>query len=228
MSNTVLIIGESGSGKSYSLSNLKPEETFVINVLDKPLPFRGFKRKYIQCSEGATKGNYFSTDKAEYIKKIIDVIDKKRPDIKNIILDDFQYIMGNEFMNRADEKGYQKFTDIGKNAWSIIRSLIAARADLDCFVLSHSEKDQDGKSKCKTIGKMLDDKITLEGMFTVILHTVVTDSSYHFLTANNGTNVAKSPMGMFKDVLIENDLQAVKLSMAEYFGSSEINEMEAA
>lgn len=122
MSNTSLIIGESGTGKSTSLRNLDPHETFIINVCNKPLPFRGYKSNYKTISSWEDKeGNYYATDDYLKIIKLLRIIDKERPDIKNIIIDDFQYIMVEEFMNRVTEKGFDKFSEIGQHAWSIIK-----------------------------------------------------------------------------------------------------------
>lgn len=216
MSNTTLIIGESGAGKSSSLRNLDPSETYIINVLDKPLPFRGYKKNYWRSTKENPNGNYFPSDEAHKIIGCIKAVNDK-PHIKNLIIDDFQYIMANEFMRRALERGYDKFSDIAKQAWAIIKELTLTRPDLFCFVLSHSEIDITGKVKCKTIGKMLDDKITLEGMFTVVLHAQVIDGQYKFLTQNNGMFMAKSPLGMFDESLIDNDLQIVRDKMTQYF-----------
>lgn len=210
MSNSVLIIGESGSGKSSSIRNLNPAETFVINVLDKPLPFKGFKKSYTTYSKETPEGNYFSTDNPQWIVKLIQTINESRPDIKTIIVDDWQYVMANAFMRRAMEKGYDKFSELAKNAWEIINALNALRSDLLSVVLSHSDTDQFGKSKCKTIGKMLEDKICVEGMFTIVLHALIADGNYKFLTQNDGIHLAKSPLGMFTDKLIDNDLSQVK------------------
>ena len=217
MSNTSLIIGESGTGKSTSLQMLDPTETFIINVLDKPLPFRGYKKNYTRINADATEGNYYASDDYNKIMRIIKVINEKRPEIKNLIIDDWQYTMCNEFMRRATETGFVKFTEIGQHAWSIIKSLTDCRDDLFCFVLSHSDTDQNGKYKCKSIGKMLDEKITIEGMFTIVLHTQVMDGSYRFLTQNDGSHIAKSPQGMFEDKYIGNDLAFVKAKMNEYY-----------
>lgn len=217
MSHTLLIMGESGSGKSTSLRNLNPEETFIINVLDKPLPFKGFKKNYKRVSSDGKIGNYFATDNFTAIMKTINFVNTSRPDIKNLIIDDWQYTMSNEFMERAQETGFKKFTEIGQHAWDIIRSMIRCRDDLECFVLSHTENDGNGKIKCKTIGKMLDEKITIEGMFTIVLHTAIHDGRYMFLTQNDGTHIAKSPMDMFSEKYIDNDLAFVKEKINEYF-----------
>ncbi len=213
--SATLIIGHSGTGKSTSIRTLSSTETLIINVLDKPLPFRGFKKNYIPMREGEG-GNYFASDNYTKILACINHVNEKRPDITNLIIDDFQYLMANEFMRRASEKGYEKFVDLANHAWQVINALTSTRSDLYCFVLSHSETDVQGKSKCKTIGKMLDEKITIEGMFTVCLNTAVIDDEYKFLTRNDGMNIAKSPLGMFADKYIPNDLQFVKEQMTKY------------
>src|SRR5688572_11804754 len=217
MSNTILIIGESGSGKSTSIRNLNPLETVIINVLDKPLPFKGFKKNYIKTATEDKKVNYFATDEAAKIKAAIDKINTTRPEVKNIIIDDFQYIMANEFMRRALERGFDKFSEIGQKTWDLIKHISQGREDINCFILSHSDTDQSGKIKCKTIGKMLDDKICVEGMFTIVLHALTSDNKYKFLTQNDGTHLAKSPLGMFKEKYIDNDLLEINKAINEYF-----------
>lgn len=216
MSNTVLVIGESGSGKSTSLRNLNPEETFILGVLDKPLPFRGYKAHYKLMSKSNPDGNYYATDSYELIMRCIKSVNE-RPEIKTFIIDDFQYVMGNEFMRRALEKGFDKFSEIAQHAWTIIKELTSTRPDLYCFVLSHSDADVNGRMKCKTIGKMLEDKITLEGMFTSIFHALIIDGQFKFLTQNDGAFMAKTPLGMFEDKFIDNDLQIVLDGMENYF-----------
>lgn len=213
MSNMILIIGESGSGKSSSIRNLDHKQTIIINVLDKPLPFKGFKNKYKKSDDNP---NYFATDNPSKIRECIRRINCKN-DIKNLIIDDFQYIMANQFMKKALEKGFDKFTEIGQSAWLIIKDLTECREDLNCFVMSHSDVDSNGKAKCKTIGKMLDDKICLEGMFTIVFHSLTNDNKYKFLTQNDGVHIAKSPMGMFKDKYVDNDLLEISKQIQEYF-----------
>jgi energy-coupling factor transporter ATP-binding protein EcfA2 len=222
MKNTVLIIGQSGSGKSTSLRNLNASETFIINVCDKPLPFRSANRLYATFSTEEPNGNYYTSDNAATIVRLIKKINADRPDIKNLVIDDFQYVLANEFMSRALETGYTKFTELARNAWLVINELKTTRSDLDCFVLSHSYTDQDGFSKIKTIGKLLDEKVTLEGLFTVVFHTIIMDGEYKFLTRNDGQHLAKSPMDMF-DKYIDNDLAFVKHRMAEYL-NEDINQ----
>ena len=212
MSNCSLIIGESGSGKSTSLRNLNPSEAFIINVLDKPLPFKGYKKKYSKEFK-----NYISVDNSERIINIIKSINDKAPHIKTIIIDDFQYVMANEFMRRSSEKGFNKFTEIGFHAWDIIMNLNGTRDDLYSFILSHSDTDSDGIVRCKTIGKMLNNTVTLEGMFTTIFHSRIIDNQYKFMTQGDGTYISKSPMDMFDDVLIDNDLHEIQKKIITYY-----------
>ncbi len=219
MSNTVLIIGRSGSGKSSSLRNLDPSSTFIISVLDKPLPFKGYKKLYIPIKGWDDKeGNYLATDDWQRIIKCMQMINQNRPEIKTLIIDDIQYVLANEFMRRSSERGFDKYSEMGMHYWSIINTAMSCRNTLLTFFLSHNEIDSNGQSKVKTIGKLLDEKITIEGLFTTVLHTFVDDDQYLFLTQSDGTHNAKSPLGMFNEKLIENDLSIVIEKLNEYFG----------
>ena len=203
----IMILGQSGTGKSTSLRNFKPDEIGVINVSGKPLPFKS-KLKTIK------------TDKPEDIEKVI-----RGAKAKTIVIDDAQYIMANEFMRRAKENGYQKFVDIGRNFWAIVNAVIRETPDdTNVYFLMHTEMDANGNEKAKTIGKMLDEKITLEGMFTIVLKTAVKDGNYVFLTQNSGTDTVKSPMGMFKDMEIPNDLKLVDTIIREYYDMNDLKE----
>jgi hypothetical protein len=214
MATLVLIIGESGTGKSRAIKTLNPKETFLIQTLDKPLPFRGWAENYIKATK-ENNGNVIVTDSSETIRTALKHIEKKL-EIKNIVIDDFQYVMANEFIRRAKEKGYEKFTELAQNVWNILFDAQFCRQDLIIFFLSHSETDANGRTKFKTIGKMLDEKITIEGMFTVVLNTTVSDGVYKFATQNNGSNTSKSPEGMFETVEIENSLQLVADKIRSY------------
>lgn len=216
MSNASLIIGESGTGKSTSLRNLNPAETFIINVLNKPLPFRGGKKSYTPLSTDGLTGNYYSTDDHATILRTIRFVNTKRPEIKTLIIDDFQYIMCNEYMSRAMERGFDKFAEIGQHAHGILKALPTLREDLDIFVLSHSEPNENGKMKVKTIGKMIDNNVTFEGMFTMVLQTEISDGAYSFITQGDARHIAKSPMGMFEGRTVPNDLAFVKDMMTAY------------
>lgn len=230
MSNTVLVIGQSGSGKSTSIRNLDPKSTFIINVLDKPLPFRGYKKNYHPIRSkldeegkktGSYEGNYLSTDDWDLIVKTIWIIDSQRPDITTLIIDDWQYILAYEFMRRVGEKGFDKFSELANHGWQTINACMNTRANLTSFILAHSDMDNTGRSKCKTIGKMLDEKITIEGLFTTVLHSRVIDGQYLFQTQYDGEHLAKSPMEMFQSNLIPNDLLLVKEAVENYFNDEE-------
>lgn len=217
MSNTVLIIGESGTGKSTSIRNLNSEETFILNVIDKPLPFRGYRQKYKRMSQDWTAGNYCSTDNYMEIIKALKFISEKRNEIKTIIIDDFQFVMTNEFMRRCMERGFDKFSEIGNHAWSIMNTLKSLREDIDCFVLTHSQLDETGKMNIKTIGKLFSEKYGIEGAVTTLLQTEIIDGKYYFITQGDAKHIAKSPMDMFEDKSIPNDLAFVKGKMRDYY-----------
>lgn len=212
MSTSCLIYGESGTGKSTSIRTMNPTETFLIRVIDKPLPFRKAKEMY----KSGNSGNMLVTDDAKKILSLIQRISDNGDHIKTVIIDDFQYVMANEFMRRANETGYTKFTEIGLNAWNIFMCANKLRADLVIIFLSHCEVTDAGITKFKTIGRMLDEKITVEGLFTIVLQSVVRDGEYKFMTKNNGHNTVKSPMEMFESDLIDNDLNNVSEKIRSY------------
>ena len=224
MSNTILIIGESGSGKSTSLRNLDPKTTFIINVIGKNLPFRGFKKHYIHLTGWDDKeGNYLATDDWAKIVKCIHMVDKNRPEITTIILDDWQYIMSYEYMKRIHEKTsvFDKFAEIGYHGWAPFNALKSVRDNLTGFIMAHNEIDTDGVSKLKTMGKLLKEKLTIEGIFDAILHTHVCNGEYFFQTQTDESSIARSSMGMFSDKLIPNDLLMVKQAVESYFNDEE-------
>ena len=200
MAIIVMVYGQSGTGKSTSLRNFKPEDVCIVNVSGKPLPFRN-------------KHKTFKTD--DYMS--IDTAIKKAP-AKSIVIDDATYLMTNEYMRTAKVTGYQKFTDMALNYFTLIKSAAALPDDKIVYFLGHSETDVNGNEKFKTIGKMLDEKVTLEGLFTIVLKTVVQDGKYQFSTKNSGQDTVKSPMGLFDDALIDNDLSAVDAAIREYYG----------
>ena len=223
MSNLIMIMGESGTGKSTSIRNLPPEETMIINVLGKPFPFRGGNKMYVPLYDKGTKGNYFANDNYDRIIDCVNFINKERPDISNLIIDDFVYLMTTEFMDKALERGFDKFSVMANNAWKLLRVLAGLRNDLFVFVLTHSEVNADGKHKPKTIGKLLDEKICLEGLVTMVLQSIVHEGQFRFLTQNVGNTVAKSPMGLFDTKLIDNDLNFVKNAFKSYL-NEDINQ----
>jgi len=216
MSNAILILGDSGTGKSTSLRNLDPTKTFIINILDKPLPFRGYKTNYTKLSVDGLTGNYYETDDHEKIMRVIKLINTKRPEITNLIIDDFGFTITNTFMRRAREKGYDKFTDIGRNAWELINSLRGLREDLNCIITMHVDIDVHGKCKPKTIGKMIDQTNMIEGSFTYVFQSLIVDYQYKFITANDGQHMAKTPMGCFDETYVDNDLNEILNKIEHY------------
>lgn len=202
----VMILGESGTGKSASLRNFQPGEVAIINVAGKPLPFRTRLKTYI------------SDDYNQVTAAIRGYVGKGA---KSIVIDDSQYLMTDEFMRRAKENGFQKFTDIGKNYFDLISLVKTLPDDRIVYFLSHLTTDDQGRERCKTIGKLLDEKITVEGLFTIVLKTQVKDGHYYFSTQNNGMDTVKSPIGMFEDSLTENDLKTIDLTIREYYNTEE-------
>ncbi len=216
MNNAILIIGESGTGKSTSIRTLPPEHTFIINVIGKSLPFRGSSKNYTRLSPDGLTGNYYCSDNAAQIKRVINLVNTKRPGIKYLVLDDFGYMVMNEFMSKALIKGYDKFSELAKNFGDVINMVNDLRDDLFCFLMMHIESDQQGKTKPKTVGKMIDQYICVEGKFTWVLHTLVNDGNYKFLTNYDGMHMAKTSMGCFSHQLIDNDLMMVVDKINEY------------
>lgn len=204
MGQRILVMGASGTGKSASLRNFGADEIKLIKIINKPLPFRG---KF---------NDVLVSDKVSEITRAI-----KNTDKKTIVIDDCQYVMGNEFFRRALEKGYDKFSEIGQNFFNLLAVVDDIPEDVFVYYLSHIEVDANGNEKLKTIGKMLDEKLTVEGYFTVVLKTVCADGEYSFQTQNNGHDTVKSPMGMFAGYLIENDLKMVDSVAREYWGFSD-------
>lgn len=216
---TIAIVGESGTGKSTSLRNLNPETTFIISTTGKPLPFRAWKKKYIPIKiEGKNvSGNYYVSSKWDQILKILQIIDKTMPHIKQVIIDDFQYVLSYEFVDRATEVGYTKFSELAQHAMEILRYSEKMREDCKMIFLTHSENVGDNvnpKYVIKTVGKLLSEKVTLEGLFTYIFFTKVNEGDsgrmeYKLITNNDGSCVAKTSLGMFEDLEIDNDLDEI-------------------
>ena len=202
----VLILGESGSGKSASLRNFEADEIGVFNVAGKPLPFR---KKLQSCST------------ADY-GKIMSIIKKSAK--KVFVIDDSQYLMCFENFAKAKDTGYGKYTDMALNFYNLVQFVIQQTPDdVLVYFLHHTETDSNtGKVKAKTMGKMLDNQLTLEGLFSIVLNCVTDGKKHSFITQSDGNTTAKSPMEMFP-LEIENDLKMVDQTIRDYY---EMNEKE--
>lgn len=228
MAELIAVVGETGSGKTTSIRNLDPNEVFIISTTGKRPGIPGAKKKYPTFGQDPdTKelsGNFCKITKAENLEKVIKLINSKLKHIKYVIIDDFQYFMAFEAMDRAKEKSYEKFTEMAQHAYQVLKQGMEMRDDLYFIVLTHSENVGDvinPSYRIKTLGKMLNSVITLEGLFTYVLYTtqVLDDEgkiSYKFITNSDGTNTAKTPMGLFEDMLIDNDLRIVVDRIEEY------------
>ena len=214
MSTPVLILGESGTGKSYALRNLKPRETLLIQSVKKPLPFRATiahdpdsivsdADQWRRWDPERKSGNIFTTDHPDDIIAIMRGTKKKK-----IVIDDFQYVLSNELMRRYKERGYDKFSEVGFNGWNIFTVASSLPDDVHVYVLGHTMVDEDGVLKIKTPGKLLS-TYTIEGMFSIVLRAIKRDGKHYLTTVNSGQDTVKSPPGMFAEDLIDNDLQLV-------------------
>lgn len=196
----VLILGHSGSGKSTSMRNCTADRFGIINVQGKPLPFR-------------TELKTYNTDNYE---DIVNALYKgKTP---SFVIDDSQYLMSHEFMYRANEKGYDKYSQIGTNFFRLLEAIRNLPNDKIVYLMHHIELDDVGREKAKTVGKMVDNYIVVEGCFTIVLKAVATNKGYYFTTKTNGADCVKTPMGMFADETIDNDLVMVDNTIRDYYG----------
>lgn len=206
-----MILGQSGTGKTTSLRNLNPTEVLLIQAVRKPLPFRSAEWK--PCTAADPMGSILVTDKANVICGAM-----QRTKKQIIVIDDFQYILANEFMRRSEEKGFEKFTDIARNAWNILMCSSQLPHETRVYIMAHTQEDEHGSVKAKTIGKLLDEKITIEGLLTIVMRTKVINGQYLFSTQNNGSDTVKTPIDMFSDEHIPNDLASVDAAITEYYG----------
>lgn len=202
----VLVLGESGSGKSTALRNFDPAEIGIFNVASKPLPFR----KKMMVVNGAGYGTILKS--------------LSNPKLKAYAIDDSQYLLAFEFFDRAQETGYGKFTELALNFRNLIQFVIMnTPPDVIVYFLHHTERRDDGVLKAKTIGKMLDEKLTVEGLFSIVLLCQARQDKHVFVTQSSGISTAKSPMDMFPGE-IENDLKYVDTAIREYWGLNPANQ----
>ena len=203
MGLSVLIIGDSGTGKTTSLRNFQPGEVAIINVAKKPLPFR-------------TKLKPYNTNDYAAVEKSVRTAAKHN--IKSIVVDDIQYLMTDEFMRRSSECGYSKFTDMAASYSSLFD--LAPQLPEDCilYLMSHIERDESGHETPRTVGKLVHEKLCVEGKVTITLHTYVESGKYYFRTHSKGEgDISKSPLEMFEPDLIDNDLKAVDATIRKYY-----------
>lgn len=204
----VLILGESGSGKSTSLRNFEPGEIGIFNVASKPLPFRKKIPK---------------VDRPGY-QNIIKGLSS--PKLKAYAIDDSQYLMAFESFERVSETGYSKFTSMAINFYNLVQFVIREMPpEIIVYFLQHTEKTDDGRTKAKTLGKMLDNQLTLEGLFSIVLLCKTDGNRHYFETQSDGSTTAKSPMDMFERE-IDNDLKIVDTAIREYWELAPLKKQE--
>lgn len=211
MALPVLIIGRSGSGKTYSLKNFGPEDVGIISVEKGRLPFKSDLKvvKLKKFSNEEYSPAQINAARYSWLEMVI-----KASKAKSIVIDDSQYLLANELFDRANEKGYDKFTSMAANFRDLIHFVNELEDDNKIvYFLHHSELDADGKEKVKTIGKMLDEKLCVEGCFDIVIYC----QDNKFFTQANGQSVAKTPEGMF-DLEIPNDLKFVDTTIRKYYG----------
>lgn len=220
-SKLIGIVGQTGTGKSTSIKHLDPKETYIINVAKKELPFKGSEKLY-----NTENKNYKEVDDANEVSRLLKTISEKAPHIKNIIIEDSNYLMGFNLVDKATEVGFTKFSLMAKDMVDLFREARKLRNDIKVFYFTHPETIEDGGEivgyKIKTAGKMIDNQVLLEGLFTVCLYTYVEEnkdgtSSYNFVTNRFKKFPAKSPAGMFEEIKIPNNLQLVVNKVDEYY-----------
>ena len=208
MGVSVLVLGASGSGKSTSLRNFEPGEVAVFDVAGKPLPFR----KRLDVAHRPSYG--------VIMKKL------KENSRRAYVIDDANYLMAFQNFALASVKGYDKFTTMAVNFEQLLEASNATDEDTVTYYLMHPEYDADGRMKPKSIGKMLDSQLCIEGMFPIVLVAQRMEDGYRFVTQTDGNTPAKTPMGMFPDVIIDNDLKMVDSSIREYWGMRPLTDTE--
>ncbi|MFR1871176.1 MAG: AAA family ATPase [Coprococcus sp.] len=215
MATPVLIIGKSGSGKSTSMRNCQNNDFNLIRVLNKPLPFKG------------KVNGWFSDDYQQIMKLLI----ASKAD--SIVIDDAGYLITNHFMRGHSSSGkgngvFSLYNDIGDYFWNLIQFIVTKVPENKIvYIIMHEEKDEAGEVKPKTIGKLLDEKVCIEGMFTIVLRCIEEGGKHLFVTQASQGAVSKSPIGMFEDLTIDNDLLLVDKKIREYYGLAKGEENNA-
>lgn len=219
MANLICLAGLSNSGKSTSLRTLDPKSTFIISCTNKQLQIPGFRKKYpkVEVKEGKLIGNWLVSNNYAQIEKILKAINKTRPDIKVIILDDINYLLSNETFENAQTKGYEKFTILAKNYYDLLTDCQLLNDNLTVVVVSHIENfgtDLDPQFRLWTTGKMLTNQINLDGMFSYIIYSerYIDDDDevhYRFKTRTDGNDTCRSVAGCFTEKYVEPDMKAI-------------------
>jgi hypothetical protein len=231
MTGKILVVGPPGSGKTTAGESLDPKETFFICSDRKGLPFKGWKKNYKTVTKENGKlnlqeSNYYETSNATVVINLLKAISEQRPDIKVVVIDTITAIMENEYMNRAKEKGFDKYTDMALDTFNIIIAPDDLRDDLAVIIVAHDQDDYDAEGGLKTSfkvvgGKLIGQNIKVEGRFNLVLYSDVTlvDNKpvYSFLTQSNGRNTCRTPKGMFSELKIPNDYSLVIKTMREYY-----------
>lgn len=210
MSIATMVLGQSGTGKSTSLRNMNPADTLLIQIISKPLPFRTKAWKPVKDA-----GNIIVSCAPDVICAAM-----RKTTRSVIVVDDFQYLLATEFMARAHEKGFDKFTEMARHYYDVLTCSTTLPDSKRVYLLSHTDSSETGQVKAKTIGKLLDDKITVEGLVTIVLRTHVINGQYVFSTRNNGSDTVKTPLGMFEEEHIPNDLAEVDKAVTAYYDLS--------
>lgn len=219
MSIACMILGQSGTGKTTSLRNFNPADVLLIQAVKKPLPFKA--KDWVSCTKANPTGSILVTDNAQ---TIVGAMQRTHKPI--IVIDDFQYILANEFMRRVldNETGnaaFAKYNEIARNAWDILMTAGRLADSTRVYILAHTQEDDNGRIKAKTIGKLLDEKITLEGLLTIVMRTAVINGQYLFSTQNSGSDTVKTPLDMFTEDHIPNDLAATDNTITDYYAISQ-------
>jgi len=220
-SKLIGVVGQTSTGKSTSIKYLNPDETYIINVAKKELPFKSSEKMY-----NAEKKNYKEVDDANEISRLLKTISEKAPHIKNIVIEDSNYIMGFTMVEKATETGFAKFSIMARDMVDLFRTARLLRDDIIVFYFTHPEVIEDGGEiigyKIKTAGKLIDNQVLLEGLLTVCLYTSVEEQkdgtvNYEFVTNRYRKMPAKSPAEMFDQLKIPNNLQLVVDSVNKYY-----------
>ena len=237
MSKAIVIAGSPAAGKTSSafpskelgIKGLNPEETFYITVQKTELPMRGWKKYYTPFNKTNPNGNFVKTDQVSVIMSLLKHISDNMPKIHSVVIDDFSYMMSNEYFRRIKETGFGKYNDIGNIAFQLIQTALNSRDDLTVFIMTHSDTVTNAQTGLpmdvmKSIGKLVTEKFNMEGCFNYVLfaNSEVVEGengpriNKYFITQSDGSNTAKTPIGVFDSVKIPNDLGYILDKITEY------------